>query len=467
MRKGTTRLAFGFAWVTRAACASLLLPAPAFAQTAPPGGNTAPAQASPADGSTPDYDEVWSIHGQTTFTDQYHPAFTSPYRGANSLDPGSRADETFDATFFLGARLWDGGEAYFNPEIDQGFGLSDTYGIAAFPSGEAYKFGDTKPYFKIQRGFVRQTFDLGGDTQNIDPDANQLGTTRTANNLIVTVGKISVVDIFDTNSYAHDPRADFLNWAVVDSGAYDYAADSWAYTYGTAVEWTQDRWTLRGGIFDLSKVPNEAHLETNFRQFEVVSELEERHTLFGRDGKLKLLAFDNRGRMGDYNESIALAELTHTTPSTVLVRRYNSKPGAALNFEQAATDDLGIFARASMNDGSKEAYEFTDMDRSATAGISLKGKTWSRPDDTIGASFEVGSVSRSAQDYFALGGLGILVGDGQLPHYGHENDFESYYSARLFHWFTTTFDYQFVDNPGYNRDRGPVSVLAVRLHAEF
>ena len=441
----------------------LLVPSQGSAQTNPvPDASTGGAAASSSDS-----DEVWSLHGQVTNVTQYHPAFPSPYRGPNSLDPGSRGNETVDVTLFMGVRLWKGGEAYADPEIDQGFGLSDTLGVAAFPSGEAYKVGSATPYFRLQRLFFRQTFDLGGDTQTVDPDANQLGTTHTADNLILTGGKISVVDIFDTNSYAHDPRADFFNWAVIDAGAFDYAADSWGYSYGGVAEWTEGRWTLRTGLFDLSKVPNEKHLETGFRQYEVDAEIEERHKLFGRDGKLKLLGFVNRGRMGDYNNAVELAESTHTVPSTALVRRYNSKPGAALNLEQGATDDLGVFARVSMNDGSKEAYEFTEIDRSLSTGISLKGTDWDRGDDTVGAAFEIASISNAARNYLNDGGLGILIGDGQLRHYGLENVTEVYYSATIAKYFTATLDYQFVGNPAYNRDRGAVSVFGLRLHGQF
>jgi high affinity Mn2+ porin len=445
----------------------LFLPVAASGQIEGTGGNVPPAQVSAPVDAPGDADETWSLHGQTTLTEQYHPAFTSPYRGTNSLDPGSRGDETWDVTLFAGLRLWSGGEAYVNPEVDQGFGLSDTYGVAAFPSGEAYKVGSVPPYVKLPRLFFRQTFDLGGDTQKIDAAANQLGGARTADNVIVTIGKISVTDIFDNNSYAHDPRADFLNWAVIDAGAFDYAADSWAYTYGGAVEWTQSWWTLRTGVFDLSKVPNMPHLETNFSQFEIVSEAEERHKLFGRDGKLKLLGFLNRGRMGDYNDAVAFAELTHTTPNVALVRNYASRPGASLNFEQGVTDTLGLFARASINDGSKETYEFTDINRSLSLGLSLKGADWSRPDDTVGFAEEAAGISSAARNYFASGGLGILVGDGKLPQYGLENVVETYYSAKVTSWFTATFDYQFIANPAYNPERGPVSVFTVRLHGEF
>jgi high affinity Mn2+ porin len=412
-------------------------------------------------------DESWSLHGQTTFTDQYHPAFKSPYRGTDSLDPGSRGNETVDATLFAGVRLWDGGEAYANPEIDQGFGLSNTIGVAGFPSGEAYKIGKAEPYVRLHRLFVRQTFDLGGDKETIDPAANQLGSTRTTDNLVITAGKISVTDVFDTNTYAHDPRADFLNWSVLDSGAYDYAADSWAYTYGVAGEWTQSWWTLRAGLFDLSRVPNEADLVRGFGEYELVTEGEERHKLWGRNGKLKVLIYFNRGRMGDYNDAINLALLTHSTPNVELVRKPASRPGMAINFEQQLNDDLGVFARASINDGSKETYEFTEINRSLAIGSSLKGAEWGRPDDTIGVAGVVNAISDSARRYFALGGLGILIGDGQLPHYNTEDILETYYSVPLTAWLTATADYQFIANPAYNSDRGPVSFFGFRLHAQF
>jgi high affinity Mn2+ porin len=424
------------------------------------------AAAARADDSSP-APEDWSLHGQATFTEQYHPAFASPYRGRNSLDPGSRGDETVDVTLFMGVRRWNGGEAYADPEIDQGFGLSDTIGVAGFPSGEAYKIGDAVPYFRLQRLFVRQAFDLGGDSQAIEPDANQLGGTRTADNIVITLGKFSVTDVFDTNSYAHDPKHDFLNWSVIDAGAFDYAADSWGYTYGIASEWTQSWWSLRAGVFDLSVIPNEPNLETEFQQFEIVAEAEERHSWWGEAGKLKLLGFVDRGRMGDYNDAVEFGIATNSTPSTALVRNYASRPGASINFEQQVVDNLGIFARASLNDGSKEAYEFTEINRSLSVGLSLKGADWGRSNDTIGVAGVVNALSDSARRYFAAGGLGILIGDGQLPRYATENIFETYYSVPVTSWFTATADYQFIDNPAYNSDRGPVSVLGVRLHAQI
>ena len=414
-----------------------------------------------------DAPDGWSLHGQLTFVDQYHPAFRSPYQGANSLAPGSLGDETLDVTAFIGLRLWQGGEIYADPEIDQGFGLSDTLGVAGFPSGEAYKVGKADPYFRLQRLFFRQTFDLGGETQKVDDGANQLAGERSADNLVLTAGKISVTDVFDTNAYAHDPKGDFLNWSLIDAGAFDYAADAWGYSYGATGEWTQDWWTLRAGLFDLSRVPNSTELETDFSQFEVVLEGEARHTWLGQPGKIKLLGFVNRGRMGSYRDAVALGEVTGTTPDTALVRRYASRPGGSVNIEQQISDDLGAFSRISLNDGSKEAYEFTEINRSVSAGLSLKGTRWGRKDDAVGVAGVVNALSSSARAYFADGGLGILIGDGRLPHYGTEDIFEAYYDASVTGWLNASADYQFIANPAYNRDRGPVSVMAVRLHAQM
>ncbi|MES2291782.1 MAG: carbohydrate porin [Pseudomonadota bacterium] len=411
--------------------------------------------------------ESWSLHGQATFVDQYHPAFHSPYRGPNSLDPGSRGNETFDTTLFAGIRFWQGGEAYADPEIDQGFGLSNTLGVAGYPSGEAYKVGKAEPYFRLQRLFFRQSFDLGGEVQTLAPGANQLGGSRTANSLVFTAGKFSVTDIFDTNTYAHDPKADFLNWSLIDAGAFDYAADAWGYSYGIVGEWTQDWWTLRAGLFDLSRVPNTTELERGFGQFELVAEGEERHTLWDLPGKLKVLAFLNRGRMGNYADAVRLARATGDTPDIAAVRRYASRPGVSVNLEQKIADDLGAFTRGSWNDGSKEAYEFTEINRSLSAGLSLNGESWGRPGDTLGLAGVVNALSSAARDYFAAGGKGILIGDGQLPRYGTENIAEAYYSFAATDWLTAGADYQLIVHPAYGRERGPVSVFGVRLHAQF
>jgi high affinity Mn2+ porin len=411
--------------------------------------------------------EDWAVHGQTTFVEQFHPVFRAPYSGPSSMFGGAQGRETLDATLYLGVRPWDGGEAWADMEMDQGFGLSNTLGAAAFPSAEAYKVGKSAPYGRLQRLFFRQSFNLGGDEQTLEAQANQLGGTRTSDNLILTAGKFSVTDIFDTNSYAHDARGDFLNWAIVDAGAFDYAADAWGYSYGLAAEWSFDAWTLRGGLFDLSRVPNTTELETGFSQFELVAELERRIALWGHDGKIKLLGFVNRGNMGSYNDAVALSLLTHMPADASLVRRYRSRPGMALNVEQGLTGDLGFFLRASINDGSQETYEFTDINQSLSTGLSLKGAAWDRGDDTVGLAFEISAVSKSARAYLAAGGLGLLIGDGRLTRSADETVVEAYYDAQLIKGINAALDYQFIANPAYNAERGPISVLGFRLHGEF
>ena len=411
--------------------------------------------------------EDFSLHAQFTNVTQFHPRFTSPYRGPNSLDPGNRGNETVDFTIFAGVRLWQGGAFYADPEVDQGFGLSNTLGVAGFTSGEAYKVGSADPYVRLPRAFFRQIFDLGGELQTVESDENQLAGLHTADNVVVTIGKIAVPDIFDVNTYAHDPKNDFLNWAIVDAGAYDYAADAWGYTYGAAAEWNQSWWSLRGGLFDLSRVPNQKALQRNFSQFETVVEAEERHTLFDQQGKLKLLFFTNYGRMAKYADAIRAAALTGGVPDVSTVRRYQARWGASINLEQQVSSDVGVFFRASVNDGSKEAYEFTDIDRSVSFGASLKGTAWARSDDAVGLAALVNGLSGDARRYFAAGGLGILIGDGQLPHYAPEEILETYYRLALTEHISLSADYQFVDHPAYNPDRGPVSVFGARIHVEY
>jgi high affinity Mn2+ porin len=413
---------------------------------------------------TPEFDN-FAVHGQTTFLSQYVFPFRDPYFGQNSLAP-NQGRETWDATAFLGMRLWQGAEVWVNPEIDQGFGLSATLGVAGFPSGEAYKVGAAVPYARIPRYFVRQTIDLGGDTQKVDGSANQFSGSQTANRLVFTVGKFGVTDIFDNNKYAHDPRNDFMNWALIDTGTFDYAADAWGFTYGAAAEWYQGDWTVRGGIFDLSVVPNDVELDPHFAQFQWVGEIERRYDLWGQPGKIAVTGFLSRGRMGSFSDAIALAAATGGVPATSAVRQYTSRGGVSFNLEQQITADLGVFARAGVANGNIEPYEFSDIDRTAAAGLALAGKSWGRPDDTVGLAGVINGISGVHQAYLNAGGLGILVGDGTLPHPAPEQIIEAYYQLPV-SYFKLTLDYQFIVNPAYNSDRGPASVVGARLHGQF
>jgi high affinity Mn2+ porin len=411
--------------------------------------------------------ETWAIHGQATNVWLLQPAFRSPYKGPQSLSPATNGRETVDATLYAGIRAWPGAEIWINPEVDQGFGLSNTFGAAGYPSGEAFKIGKVDPYFLVQRGFLRQTVDLGGETEKLDPDLNQLGGTQTANRLVFTIGKYSIVDIFDTNKYAHDPRNDFLNWSIIDQGAFDYAGNSWGYTYGGAAEWYQDWWTVRAGVFDLSQVPNSTKLSAGFSQGQFVTELEERHSVWDQPGKLKLLHWLTRANLGTYIDAIALGVAVGQTPSTSAVRSFRTKDGFGLNLEQQLATDFGVFARASVSQGTVETVDFTDINQSISAGLSLTGSRWGRPDDTVGLAGAVNRISHQGKLYLAAGGLGVIIGDGQLPNAGPEQILEAYYNVALFDFARFTADYQFINHPAYNRDRGPVSIFGLRLHLQF
>jgi high affinity Mn2+ porin len=257
-----------------------------------------------------------------------------------------------------------------------------------------------------------------------------------------------------------------MNWALIDTATFDYAADSWGYSYGATVEWYQGPWTWRGCFCDLSIVPNSPELDPTFKQFQWIGEIEHRHELWGRPGKIIVTGFLSRGRMGRFDDALNLAEATGITPDTSLVRRYASRGGIGLSVEQQVSANLGVFARAGRADGNIEPYEFTDAERTVAAGLSLSGQRWGRPNDTFGLAGIVNGISGIHTAYLDAGGLGILVGDGQLPHPGPEQIVEAYYSFPVGSWLATL-DYQFVMNPGYSRDRGPVSIIGTRLHAQF
>ena len=411
-------------------------------------------------------EQDWALHAQATFVTQGVFGFRAPYDGPNSLTP-RQVKETFDATLYAGVRPWAGAELWINPEIDQGFGLSNTLGAAGFPSAEAYKVGKSNPYVRLQRLFVRQTIDLGGEAQAVAGTANQLAGTQTANRIELTAGKLGVGDVFDTNRYAHDPRGDFLNWSVVDAGNFDYAADAWGYSYGVAAEWYQGPWTFRFGAFNLSKVPNGETLESDFSQYQLIGEVEHRHSFAGHSGAVRVTLFRNRGNFSRFNDALALAAATGGPVDPSLTRRRMTRPGGHINIEQEVTDALGVFARAGISDGAIEPYDFTDIDRTLALGGALKGKSWGRSEDTIGFAGVVNGISKEHERYLNAGGIGVLVGDGKLPHPGAEFIAEAYYDWQAVRGINVTVDYQLIVNPAYNRDRGPANIVAVRLHGAY
>lgn len=406
----------------------------------------------------------WEIHGQTTYIQQGYPAFRAPYTGTNSLTPAPQTQQTWSNSLYLNARLWDGGEVYFNPELLQGFGLSDTVGLAGFSSGEAQKSNFPYPHYSTSRLFVRQTFGFGGEQEKLESGPSQLAGKEDIARLTLQFGKFAVTDVFDGNAYAKDARKDFMNWALWAPGAFDYAANRLGATYGATAELNQKRWALRGGYFLVGDEPNANNFDMRLpRRGQYVVELETRFNLFSQPGRLRAIGWLSNAYSGSYRETLNAPALNLDIART---RRGRIKYGYVLSLEQALSDDIGLFGRWSWNDGKTEIMSFTDIDASLALGTSIKGTRWGRPDDVIGIGGAVNALSRDHRDFIAAGGLGVLVGDGRL-NYRKERILEAYYAYAINKQLTMTADYQFVANPAYNADRGPVSIFSARLHGEF
>ncbi|WP_349537802.1 carbohydrate porin [Bradyrhizobium sp. AS23.2] len=391
----------------------------------------------------------------------------SPYAGPQSLPGGGQLQATWTTTAFLGARLWDGGEFYFNPELAQGFGLNGTLGLAGFPNGEAQKAGAAFPKIRAQRYYLKQTFGLGGEQEEVADAPNQLAGKRDIDRVTLVVGRFAIGDFFDGNSYAKDPRADFMNWAMWASAAYDFPADLPGYTRGAVVEFNRKDWAVRAGLFQVPDAPNSDVL--NFKTGGAVVEFEERHSIFDQPGKLRVGAFANSGNTANYREVLDLAAANPAldiNDIATATQRDRPKYGFYVNLEQQIVNDVGLFARASWNDGQNQILSFTDIDRSVSSGLSIKGSRWGRPDDTVGIGGAINGLSAAHRDFLAAGGMGLLIGDGQL-NYRHERILEAYYAYSVMKNVTLTADYQLITNPAYNADRGPVSIFSGRLHAEF
>lgn len=412
----------------------------------------------------------WEIHGQTTFIFQGYPPMNAAYSGPNSLPPEGQSRQTWTVSAFLGMRLWQGGELYYNPELLQGFGVADTTGAGGYPNGEAQKSNFPYPRYNTSRLFLRQEIGLGGERETVESDYGQLSGERDVSRVTLQVGKYSVKDIFDGNAYAEDPRLDFLNWSIWASGAFDYPADRLGLTWGLAAELNRPSFAVRAGYFLVPFESNANTLDTAlFVRGGYVGELELRYKPFGRTGSFRLGTWLNSTFAGSYGEAVTLAGLTPglTANDTIAqTRQGRTKYGFYLNFDQELSDSVGLFGRFSWNDGRTEIMSFTDIDSSVSLGLSIKGTPWGRPADRLGVAGAVNQISGPHAGYLAAGGLGPLVGDGALT-YAAENVFEAFYAFQIAKGIVATADYQFLANPAYNAVRGPVNVFSGRLSARF
>ena len=425
-------------------------------------GSIAPAQASPEPAQ-----QNSMLRFQATAIYMYKPAFDALYSGPNSLSPEAEGSYSFSATAYLGARAWRGGEFYLDVEAIAGVPFSNLTGLGGFPNGELQKVTGADPKLYIPRAFLRQTWGFGGGSVPVETGFHQLAGAVDKDRLVLTVGKIAVVDLFDNNAFSHDTRTQFMNWAAIDYGAYDFAADARGYTWGATLEYYLDQWAARVGRYLVPKQSNGEPLDWQFMQFHGDQvEVERGYTIDNQPGRLRFLFFRNVEDMGSFQDALNYAAQYGGTPAVSNVRKRQPKHGYGVNVEQNLSDDIGVFSRAIWADGQTETYSYTEIDRSILAGISAKGTRWGRSQDTVGVAFIANYLSGVDQAYLAAGGLGFFIGDGKL-NYHPEQIVEAYYSFDVYKSSWLTLDVQHVDNPAYNADRGPVWFLGVRLHAEF
>lgn len=414
--------------------------------------------------------ENWTARFQGTYVWQQKPGMRAAYTGPNSLRAEKEKSYTATMTAYLGFRPWQGGEAYFNPEVTQGVPFSGLTGSGGFTNGELTRTAGTTPTFYRQRAFLRQTWGLGGGSEKVEADLNQMAGTVDKDRFVLTLGNFSALDVFDDNRYAKDPRVHFMNAGFMAPLAYDYAADARGFGWGYAAELYQGDWAFRLGRMTGPKEPNMLPMDYQIgRHYGDQLEVEKSHTLMGQPGKVRLLAWRNQARLASFDDALAyLRANPGADPQAILAVRNGDKikRGIGVNLEQAISDDLGFFLRAMKADGKTETYAFTETDASLGMGFSLKGSAWQRAQDTVGVGYLRNALSQERRRYLEAGGISFFLGDGNL-NYRPEQILETYYSFSLGQGVYVTADYQRMWNPGYNADRGPANFVAARFHAEF
>ena len=413
--------------------------------------------------------EQWNAKFQSTYTFQKKSALTaSPYASRNSVQVAPEKSYTLTATAYLGTRLWSGAEGYLNIESAQGVPFSGMTGMGSFTNGEMTRGSSTNPKIYRQRLFLRQTWNEGGEEEVLTSAANQLAGVVTRNRTVLTVGNFSTLDFFDTNRYAHDPHIQFMNWANMTHGAFDYAADARGFGWGIAAEWYRNAWVVRLSRMTPPKEANGLPLDyAFFRRYGDQVEIEHAHTWQGLEGKVRLLFMRNRAILASYQDAIRFGLQTNTLPDIRLVcNGAKVKYGMGLDVEQAFSSHVGGFFRAFWADGRSETLALGEVDNSLAGGLSIQGAPWGRAKDTVGISLASNGLSKNRRSYLQMGALSFFIGDGKL-NYQRETIFETYYSWALDDHISLSLDYQNIRNPAYNADRGPYQVIGGRVHWEY
>jgi high affinity Mn2+ porin len=410
----------------------------------------------------------WNLHFQQTVVPQYHPYFQASYSDTFSLQQKAESEVSLTTTFFAGLRLWKNSEVYFNPELAGGSGLSQARGVAGFTNGETFRIGNPKPQIYLARLYLQQLFPLSHHQERRDDAANQLPGKKATEYISISLGKFSIADFFDQNKYSHDPRSQFLNWSLMSNGAWDYPANTRGYTVGCIIEYIRPSLEIRYGAVMVPKQANGNKLDNTIRESHSQSlELSRFFRINDKKGAIRLLVFYTNASMGNYKSAIDEIQLSQRPDISLTRAPGRNKYGFGLNMQQDLTINTGIFLRASWNDGKNETWAFTEIDRAMSAGIVTRGNAWNRKEDVCGFAIAANGISRDHQRYLQAGGHGFMIGDGNL-NYGPEIITELYYNFCLHEQhFWVSPDYQFIIHPAYNKDRGPVHVIAMRFHVAF
>ena len=414
----------------------------------------------------------FSIHAQSTYIWQQKDNFRSPYYGQNSLtnqsEGGGGKSYTWSVTGFFGTRLWEGAEAYYNPEMFEGTPFTGALvGLGGFQNGELQKGAFAPPTYYNARAFLKQTIGLGGGRLHLGTGPNQIDGDVDRNRIVLSYGKVASLDYFDQNTYSHDPRTQFQNFSLWSMGAYGYAADAKGYTYGVVGEWYQDDFIFRIARLATTTQPGGSQMDYTLRQNYIDTlELTHAHTLWGQPGALRALVYRQYANMATYNNALNKAVNPTDTPTPLTAARsFTNSWGYGINAEQAISEDVGVFGRWSWNPGQTETLTL-DMSRSLSGGVSIKGSDWGREADTVGLGYAINGISGSEINYLSQGYYTVYIGDGQIQP-RTEQVAEAYYSAELVKGLTITGDFQHIANPAYNSGRGPVNFFGFRIHGEI
>ena len=416
----------------------------------------------------------WWLSGQANIIYQGRIPFHSLYQGPNSFRNSAEYKTSLLGTLFAAARLdrsvrWNT-DLIFDMESAGGRGLSNALGLAGFTNLDVVRNPNLSSAPYMARYEIHQTLGLSEETipQPVGPFA--LAPQVPVRRIEIRIGKFTLPDFFDINEVGSDSHLQFMNWTVDNNGAWDYAADTRGYTTGGLIEYDDRIWSLRYGIFAMPVVANGINLDWAFSRANGQNgEFELRHGWLARkEGVTRILFYANHAHMGDYREAnnAFLAGIDKTPTITAHEHFGALKYGFGLNNQQSLTDHLRAYARFGWNEGQHESFAYTEDDQTFALGADYNGGRWHRPNDKIGLTLVSNAIKRDHQEYLKLGGLGFLLGDGNL-NYGRETIVESYYNRHAWRGIFYAVDVQHIQNPGYNRDRGPAWVGSVRTHIDF